>query len=189
MTHNTNPDRRASGESRVAGFSPSSLFSPPQGESGRMRENQNAILPHLNSLSDNTLHQVRENRENSLQPYTCAGATRGNRKLGTVQRIPFSPESPSAGHATPAELLWTSFMNREDIYAIAYRLGLPPSKPVDGWRLAALRIAKSEAFMQAKPSSVPLHHGDWQRWRTMQESPRKMLDLLRKLIYGVRIWG
>jgi hypothetical protein len=43
--------------------------------------------------------------------------------------------------------------------------------------------------MRAKPSCMPLRHADWQRWRSMQESPRKMLDLLRKLIYGVRIWG
>jgi hypothetical protein len=50
-------------------------------------------------------------------------------------------------------------------------------------------VAKSEAFMRAKPSCMPLRRADWQRWRRMQESPRKMLDLLRKLIYGVRIWG
>lgn len=79
--------------------------------------------------------------------------------------------------------------NKEDIYAIAYRLALPPGGPVDAWRLVALRVARSDAFMRTKPSCIPLRHADWQRWRSMQESPRKMLDLLRKLIYGVRIWG
>lgn len=89
----------------------------------------------------------------------------------------------------PAERLWTSLANKEDVYAIAYRLALPPSDTVDAWRLAALRVAKSEAFMQTTPSHVPLRRADWQRWTELQESPRKMFDLLRKLIYGVRIWG
>jgi hypothetical protein len=84
--------------------------------------------------------------------------------------------------------LWTSLVSKEDIYAIADRLALPPDDPVDSWRLAVLRIAKSDAFMHAKPEDVSLRREDWDRWRSLRESPRKMLDLLRKLIYGVRIW-
>jgi hypothetical protein len=79
-------------------------------------------------------------------------------------------------------------VNKEDIYAIAYRLALPPSDAVDAWRLATLRIAKSDAFMHAKPSDISLPREDWDRWRLLEASPRKLLALLRKLIYGVRIW-
>ena len=79
-------------------------------------------------------------------------------------------------------------VNKEDIYAIAYRLGLPPADTVDAWRLAALRIGKSEDFMRAKPSEVPLGRDEWNRWKAIEASPRKLLGLLRKLIYGVRIW-
>ena len=79
-------------------------------------------------------------------------------------------------------------MSREDIHAIAYRLALSPEASTDSWRLAALRVARTEAFWDARPSDVPPTREDWQRWRRLKESPRKMLDLLRKLIYGVRLW-
>ena len=79
-------------------------------------------------------------------------------------------------------------MNKEDIYAIAYRLALPPTDSVNGWRLAALRITRSEAFIQVAPQDVPLTRDDWERWKALDASPRKLLSLLRKLIYGVWIW-
>jgi len=78
--------------------------------------------------------------------------------------------------------------NKEDIYAIAYRLDLPPTDTVNAWRLAVLRIARSEAFMDAAPQGISLGRDEWQRWKALEASPRKMLGLLRKLIYGVRIW-
>ena len=189
MTRVTDTDRRASVESGAAGFSRFSLSSRGEGESGRMRENRIAILPHASDCSDSDLQRSRENRENSLLLHTCAGAARGNSELDTAQDVPFSPESPPASNPSPPELLWTALTNKEDIYAMAYRLRLPPSDPVESWRLAVLRIAKSEAFLQTKPPEIRLRHEDWQRWRSLSESPRKMFDLLRKLIYGVRIWG
>ena len=79
-------------------------------------------------------------------------------------------------------------MNKEDIHAMAHRLALPPAEPVDSWRLAVLRIARSEAFIEAAPQDVPLTRADWERWKALETSPRKSLSLLRKLIYGVRIW-
>jgi len=81
-----------------------------------------------------------------------------------------------------------ALVNKEDIYAIAYRLCLPPSDTVDAWRLAALRVARSDGFIQAVPQDVPMTRGDWERWKALEASPRKLLGLLRKLIYGVRIW-
>ena len=176
---------RAWADSEAVRFSLFSLSSRTEGESGRRRENQIAILPPATYSFDNNLQHVRENRENSSQLHTCAGAARGNSELYTAGAPPESPHSPQAAHS---EALWTALVNKEDVYAIAYRLTLPPGDPVDAWRLTALRVAKSEAFMLAKPSHVPLRHADWQRWRSMRESPRKMLDLLRKLVYGVRIW-
>ena len=175
--------------SQAARSSRISLSSPGEGDSGRIRENQIAILPHASDACENDLQRSRENRENSPQLHTCAGAARVNGKFSGTGDTSIPPESPSVDTVARAELLWTSFANKEDIYAIAYRFGLPPSHSVDAWRLAALRVAKSEAFMRAKPSHVPLRDADWERWRRLQESPRKMLDLLRKLIYGVRIWG
>ena len=188
MTRSANTARRASAEHQAARFSPFSLSSRGAGDSGRIRENQIAILPHASDASQSDLQRSRENRENSPQPYACAGAARVNRKLSGTGDISIPPESPSGRRPTSAELLWTSLANKEDIYAVAYRLGLAPGDSTEAWRLAALRVAKSEAFMQAKPSHVPLRHADWERWRHLEESPRKMLDLLRKLIYGVRIW-
>jgi len=79
-------------------------------------------------------------------------------------------------------------MSRGDIHAIAYRLALSPEASTDSWRLAALRVAKTEAFWQARPSDVPLKREDWAQWRRLKESPRKMIDLLRKVVYGVRLW-
>lgn len=84
--------------------------------------------------------------------------------------------------------LWTALVNKEDIYAITYRLGLSPHASVDSWRLTVLHIACSEAFIKAVPQDVPLHRDDWERWKALDASPRKLLGLLRKLIYGVRIW-
>lgn len=188
MTRGANTDWRAWAESQAAGFSRFSLFSLGAGESGRMRENQNAILPHVRPGDFTHLRASREKRENSSQLHTCAGAARGNRELHRAEDTSVSPEPPWGDALALAERLWTSLVNKEDVYAIAYRLALPPSDPVDAWRLAALRVAKSEAFMQIKPSHVPLRRADWQRWTKLQESPRKMFDLLRKLIYGVRIW-
>lgn len=98
------------------------------------------------------------------------------------------PESPDSPSATLAQTLWTSLVNREDIRAIAERLALPPGKPVDSWRLAVLRIARSDDFMDFRPAEVPLRMEHWARWRSLQASPRKALGLLRKLIYGVKIW-
>ena len=71
---------------------------------------------------------------------------------------------------------------------MAYRLALPSEEPVDAWRKAILNIARSEAFIRATPQDVPLTRDDWERWRALEASPRKLLGLLRKLIYGVRIW-
>ena len=79
-------------------------------------------------------------------------------------------------------------MSRGDIHAIAYRLALSPEASTDSWRLAVLRVAKTEAFWQARPSDVPLKREDWAQWRRLKESPRKMIDLLRKVVYGVRLW-
>ena len=188
MTHRENTTRRASTGPDAAGFSRFSLSSRGAGDSGRMRENQIAILPHASDQSDSDLQRSRENRENSPQPHTCAGAARVNGKLDRTENTSIPPESPSGDRSTPSELIWTSLANKEDICAIAYRLGLAPGDSTDAWRLTALRVAKSEAFMQAKPSHVPLRGIDWERWRRLNESPRKMFDLLRKLIYGVRIW-
>lgn len=81
-----------------------------------------------------------------------------------------------------------SLTGKENIHAIAHRLGLPPEGSVDDWRRAVIRVAKSEAFIFVTPSYMHIRREDWQRWRELEESPRKMLDLLRKLVYGVRIW-
>ena len=181
MTRGANPDWCAWAESEAVGFSRISLFSRGAGESGRMRENQNAILPQATDCSDSDLPQFRENRENSSQLYTCAGAAHGNTICSRAGAPPDSPHPPSVA-------LWAALVNKEDIYAIAYRLGLPPADTVDAWRLATLRVGKSEDFMRAKPSEVPLGRDEWNRWKAIEASPRKLLGLLRKLIYGVRIW-
>ena len=174
--------------SQAARSSRISLFSPGGGESGRIRENQIAILPHASDACENDLQRSRENRENSPQLHTCAGAARVNGNFSGTGDTSIPPDPPSGRRSTPADLLWTSLANKEDIYAIAYRLGLAPGDSTEAWRLSAIRVAKSEAFMRAKPSDESLRRADWERWRHLQESPRKMFDLLRKLIYGVRIW-
>lgn len=79
-------------------------------------------------------------------------------------------------------------MKKEDVFAMAYRLALPPEEPVDVWRTAILNIARSEGFIRATPQDVPFARDDWERWKALEASLRKLLGLLRKLIYGVRIW-
>lgn len=185
MTHGGTKGGRTWAESLAAESSRFSLSSRRAGRIGRIREDRNAILPVPTRCDYRHLRLTRENREDSSQLYTCAGATHGNTICSTAGAPPESPDSPSASQT---EALWTAFVNKEDIYAIAYRLALPPSDAVDAWRLATLRIAKSDAFMHAKPSDISLPREDWDRWRLLEASPRKLLALLRKLIYGVRIW-
>ncbi len=181
MTHGGTTNWRTRAESEAAN-SPDSPHSPcQQGESGRIRENENAILPGATACQISNLRYKRENRENSSQLYMCAGATRVNTILNTAGAPPESPNPPSAS-------LWTALVNKEDIYAIAYRLALPSTDSVNAWRMAALRITRSEAFIQTVPQDVPLTRDDWERWKAMEASPRKLLSLLRKLIYGVQIW-
>lgn len=155
------------------------------GRIGRIRENGNAILPNATSFDFNVLQQGRENREDFPQLHTCAGAAHTPGKQRIAEIPPNSPDPPADG-ATAS--LWTAFLNKEDIFAMAYRLALPPEEPVDAWRLAVLNIARSEAFIRAVPQDVPLTLDDWERWKALDASPRKLLSLLRKLIYGVRIW-
>ena len=181
MTHNAETEWCARADSEAVRFSLFSLSSLGAGESGRMRENQNAILPLVCPSEKDRLQRGRENRENDSPSYTCAGAARVNRKLSRASVPPYSPDPPS-------HTLWAALINREDIYAIACRLGLPPADPVDAWRLAILRIARSEDFMDYMPPDVPVRVEDWVRWWSIEASPRKLLGLLRKLIYGVRIW-
>ncbi|MFB3893612.1 MAG: hypothetical protein ACE15C_16485 [Phycisphaerae bacterium] len=61
-------------------------------------------------------------------------------------------------------------MNKEDVFAMAYRLALPPDEPVDVWRTAILNIARSEGFIRATPQDVPLTRDDWERWKTLEAS-------------------
>jgi len=84
--------------------------------------------------------------------------------------------------------LWTALLDREDMKGIAERLGLTSDDPVEAWRLAVLRIARRDAFIRAVPPDVPMTQDDWKRWKALETSPRKALSLLRKLVYGVRIW-
>lgn len=177
--------RCAQPESRRAQSSRFSPFSLGAGGSGRIRENRNAILPNASHVHTSDLQQARENREDNPQLYTCAGATRGDRKYSIGKTLPFPPDSPAA---LQAAVVWDAFEKKQDIYAIAYRLALPASDTVDKWRLAVLRIARSEGFVQAVPRDMRLGRDDWERWKALEASPRKLLSLLRKLLYGVRIW-
>ena len=111
----------------------------------------------------------------------CAGAAHGDSNIDRGEEI---REIRQVGAAA----LWAALVNREDIFAIADRLALSPDEPVDAWRLVILRIARSDAFMQTAPQDVPMTRDDWERWKALEASPRKLLSLLRKLIYGVRIW-
>ena len=162
-------------------FSQNSLA---QGESGSFRENQNAILPGPTHCSKNNLCKSRENRENSSLSCTYVGAMCAQEtKVGWGKETPKYSKTPS-----PEQALWEALIDRENIHAIARRLGLPAGDASGSYRLAVLRIARSERFFEARPVDTSLRQQDWQRWRGLEESPRKMLDLLRKLIYGVRIW-
>ena len=104
-------------------------------------------------------------------------------KVHRAGETPESPKTPCPEHA-----LWVAFIEKQNVRAIARRLALPAAGTAGFWRLTVLRIAESEQFFQAKPSDIPLRRQDWERWRHLEESPRKMLDLLRKLIYGVKMW-
>ena len=188
MSHGGSTDRRALGESEAresSRFSRFSRFSLGAGGSGRIRENQNAILPDIKPCHARRLQQPRENRENNSQLYACAGATHGDRKYSIGNALPFSPDSPPERQAA---IVWDAFERKQDIYDLACRLGLPPSDTVDRWRLAVLRITRSEVFIQAVPRDVRLGRDEWEQWKALEASPRKLLGLLRKLIYGVRIW-
>lgn len=185
MSHGGLTNRRAQDECPARESSVFSRFSLGAGGSGRIRENRNAILPNASHSHTSDLQQARENREDNSQLYTCAGATHGDRKYSIGRALPFSPDSPSE-HQTA--VVWDAFEKKQDIYALAYRLDLLPSDPVDRWRLAVLRIARSEGFIQAVPRDMRLGRDDWERWKALEASPRKLLSLLRKLIYGVRIW-
>ena len=109
----------------------------------------------------------------------CAQET----KIGGGRETPKTPKTPS-----PEQALWAGLINRENIRAIARRLNLPAGDASASYRLTVLGIARSEQFFEARPEDTSLRQQDWRNWRDLQESPRKMLDLLRKLIYGVRIW-
>lgn len=125
-----------------------------------------------------------ESGDSEILLHTCTGATHGERYRGGGEEIREIVEIRTAA----IQAVWTALAKREDIYAIAYRLGLSPNDAIDTWRLAALRIARSEAFIKAIPQDVPITRDDWQRWKALDASPRKMLGLLRKLVSGVRIW-
>jgi len=181
VSHRVLTERRARGESEALESSRFSLSSQRAGRIGRIREDRRPILPDVNLSDESQLQQSREDREDSLQLYTCAGAAHGNRIYSTAGAPPESPYPPSAA-------LWAALVNKEDIYAIAYRLGLSSTDTVGAWRLAALRVARSDGFIQAVPQDVPMTRRDWERWKALEASPRKLLGLLRKLIYGVRIW-
>lgn len=144
-------------------------------------------FPRCNPSAQRGLRRQTESPESNLQSYACAH-TRVGGSRDWVRESPQIPETPLPLDPTPAAALWTALRNRENVYAVADRLGLSPEAGADSWRLDALRVAKTEAFWDARPSDVPLTREDWQRWRRLKESPRKMLDLLRKLIYGVRLW-
>ena len=153
-------------------------------ESGGISKNRDSAL---NPSAQANLQCEAESPESDLQLYTCAGA-RAGRSIDPLQEIPQIPQIPLPFDPAPTAALWTALRNRENVYAVADRLGLSPEAGADSWRLAALRVARTEAFWDARPPDVPLTREDWQRWRRLKESPRKMLDLLRKLIYGVRLW-
>ena len=176
-SQNSLPPLRAEAEQ----FSQNSL---PEGESGSIRENKNAILPGLSHGIKNNLCKSRENRESFSPSYTYVGAMCAHdTKVHRAGETPKYPKTPSLEQA-----LWAALIEREDIRAIARRLGLPADGVSGSYRLTVLRIARSERFFEARPPDTSLRQEDWQRWCSLQESPRKMLDLLRKLIYGVRIW-
>jgi len=174
-------ERRARAESEVHESSRFSLSSRRAGRIGRIREDGPAILLFVRPSNESKLQRIRENGENSSQPHTCAGAAHGNTICSTAGAPPESPDPPPAA-------LWAALVNKEDIYAIACRLGLPATDTVGAWRLAALRVARSDGFIQGAPGDVPMTQADWERWKALEASPRKRLGLLRKLIYGVRIW-
>jgi hypothetical protein len=89
---------------------------------------------------------------------------------------------------TPESVLWDALLDRQNIYAIAYRLYLGPKGSVETWRQFVVWLASTELFWQARPRRSRLKRPEWERWRELNVSSRKRLDLLRKLIYGVNIW-
>ena len=105
-----------------------------------------------------------------------------------MHEIPKIPEIPPRPDLSAEQALWAALIDREDIYAIANRLGLEPSGSPESWRIAALRIAKAEAFWSAKPVTAPLQRSEWEKWRQLKESPRAMFSLLRRIVGGTRIW-
>ncbi len=66
---------------------------PSEGESGRIRENHSAILPHVTTTIANDLGTQREKRENSQQSYTCAGAHARTRARAVALAAGYSPYS------------------------------------------------------------------------------------------------
>ncbi len=157
---------------------------------GSFRENKNGKLPRVTDCHKKKLCNSRENREffsllhacKTKNDYTCDVIK------GGVEKTPKTPETPSTVSPALEHTLWTALIAKRNIYDIARCLKLSADCSPQSWRLAVLGLAKSDQFFEAKPSEILLRRQDWERWRSLKESPRKMLDLLRKIIYGVKIW-
>lgn len=85
-------------------------------------------------------------------------------------------------------LLWDALLDGLNIYDIAERLCLPTNASVDDWRTDVLYAATDEGFWEARPAEITIDREEWEAWCHVEASPRKRLDLLRKLVGGTRLW-
>lgn len=71
-----------------------SRFSLSAGESGRIRENRNVILPGATAWNGSNLQQERENKEDISLLCACAGARARARTVSVDEDHPNPPHSP-----------------------------------------------------------------------------------------------
>jgi hypothetical protein len=63
-----------------------------EGESGRIGENQDAILPSLTPFHDSRLQPARENRENFPLSSHARGRAHAPVRCDSTEKTPFSPQ-------------------------------------------------------------------------------------------------